>query len=38
MSFAKEAAAFKVLYLADDICIYLPIGSVISNTAPLSPL
>ena len=35
MSFAKEAAAFKVLYLADDICVYLPIGSVISNTAPL---
>ena len=38
MSFATEAAAFKVLYLADDICIYLTIGSVISNMAPLSPL
>jgi len=38
MSFAKEAAAFKALYLVDDICVYLPTGSVISNTVPLSPL
>ena len=38
MSFAKETVAFKALYLVDDIRVYLPTGSVISNTVPLSPL